>query len=161
MTNVPDSVMSGEVAHEDLLLLHLAGLLVEQTGRDVQGCRIRGIPLFAFFNRILGVLVQPVIDELQHEVAGVVLDRGNVVEDLMQALLQEPVVRVFWISIRLGIPITSLMWEKLMRVVLPFCTGLTFTIKCDHSYSVQILFLAKALRRSNDFLGTFVVFNKV
>ena len=84
-----------EVAHEDLLLLHLAGLLVEQTGRDVQGCRIRGIPLFAFFNRILGVLVQPVIDELQHEVAGVVLDRGNVVEDLMQALLQEPVVRVF------------------------------------------------------------------
>ena len=84
-----------EVAHEDLLLLHLAGLLVEQTGRDVQGGRIRGIPLFAFFNRILGVLVQPVIDELQHEVAGVVLDRGNVVEDLMQALLQEPVVRVF------------------------------------------------------------------
>ena len=84
-----------EVAHEDLLLLHLAGLLVEQTGRDVQGCRIRGIPLFTFFNRIFGVLVQPIINELQHQVAGVVLDRGNVVENLVQAFLQEPVVRVF------------------------------------------------------------------
>ena len=58
-------------------------------------------------------------------------------------------------------PITSLMREKLILEVRPFCTGLTFTIKCDHSYSVQICFLAKALRRSNDLLGTFVVFNKV
>ena len=84
-----------EVAHEDLLLLHFAGLLVQQAGRDIQGCRICGIPLFAFLDRILGVLVQPVIDKLQHQIAGVVLDRGNVVKDLVQALLQEPVVRVF------------------------------------------------------------------
>ena len=72
-----------EIAHEDFLFLHLAGLLVEQTSRDIQRCRIRGISLFTFFNRIFGVLVQPVIDELQHEVAGVVLDCGNVVENLM------------------------------------------------------------------------------
>ena len=30
---------------------------------------------------------------------------------------------------------TSLIREKLIRVVLPFCTGLTFTIKRNHSYS--------------------------
>ena len=84
-----------ELAHEDLLLLHLAGLLVEQPGRDIQGRRIGGVPLLTFFNGVLGVLVQPVIDEFQHQIPGVVLDRGNVMEDLVQAFPKEPVVRVF------------------------------------------------------------------
>ena len=84
-----------EIAHEDLLLLHFPGLLVEQPRRDVQRGRVGGIPFLAFFDGVLGVLVQPVVDEFQHQVAGVVLDRGNVVEDFTQAFLQEPVVRIF------------------------------------------------------------------
>ena len=55
----------------------------------------------------------------------------------MQALLQEPVVRVFLDLDQIGHTNAALMWEKLMRVVLPFCTGLTFTIKRDHSYSID------------------------
>ena len=45
-----------EIAHEDLLLLDLAGLLIEQTGSDVQGRCIRSVPFLTFFNGVLGVL---------------------------------------------------------------------------------------------------------
>ena len=84
-----------EVAHEDLLLLDLAGLLIEQTGSDVQGRCIRSVPFLTFFNGILGGFVQAVVHKLQHEIAGIVLDSGNIVEDFVQTFLQEPVVRVF------------------------------------------------------------------
>ena len=84
-----------EVAHEDLLLLDLAGLLIEQTGSDVQGRCIRSVPFLTFFNGVLGVFVQAVVHKLQHEIAGIVLDSGNIVEDFVQTFLQEPVVRVF------------------------------------------------------------------
>ena len=49
-------------------------------------------------------------------------------------------------------PITSLMREKLILEVRPFCTGLTFTIKCDHSYSVQICFWQKRSAEAMIFL---------
>ena len=84
---VPESVMSGNSPMKISCSFTLPGLLVEQPGRDVQGRRVRGVPLLTFFNGVLGVLVQPVVDELQHQIPGVVLDRGNVVEDLAQAFL--------------------------------------------------------------------------
>ena len=84
-----------EIPHEDLLLLDLAGLLIQKTGCDVQRRRIGGVTLFAFLNGIFGMLVQAVIDEFQRKVAGIILDRANVMQHLAQALVQEPVVRVF------------------------------------------------------------------
>ena len=94
----------GEITHEDFLVLHFAGLLVDQTGSHVQGRGIGGVALLAFLNSIFGVLVQTVINEFQDQVAGIVLNGGNVVEYLVQALFQEPVVRVFLDLDQIGHP---------------------------------------------------------
>ena len=83
-----------EIAHEDLLILDLAGLLVEQAHADLDRLRIGGVALFALFNGVLGLLIEGVVQEGQLEVAGVVADGGHIAEDLMQALPQEPVVGV-------------------------------------------------------------------
>ena len=83
-----------EIAHEDLLILDLAGLLVEQAHADLDRLRIGGIAFLALFNGVLGLLVEGVVQEGQLEVAGVVADGGHIAEDLMQALPQEPVVGV-------------------------------------------------------------------
>ncbi len=58
-------------------------------------------------------------------------------------------------------PITSLMREKLILEVLPFCTGLTFTIKRDHSYSIQIDKFGKSDPQSNDFAGHIRRFSQI
>ena len=94
----------GEIAHEDLLLLHLAGLLVDEPGGDIQRGGIGGVAFLAFLNGILGVIVQAVIDEFQHQVAGVVFNGGDVMENLVQAFLQEPVIRVFLDLDQIGHP---------------------------------------------------------
>ena len=84
----------GEVAHEDLLVLHLAGLLVQQTGGDAQGCCIGHVALFALFDAVLGLFIETEVHEAQCQIAGVVLNGADVVEDLFQALVQEPLIRV-------------------------------------------------------------------
>ena len=84
----------GEVAHEDLLILHLAGLLVQQTGGDAQGCCIGHVALFALFDAVLRLFIETEVHEAQCQIAGVVLNGADVVEDLFQALVQEPLIRV-------------------------------------------------------------------
>ena len=84
-----------EIAHEDLLLFHLARLFVQQACGDAQRRGIGGIALFAFLDGVFGLGIQAVVDEIQHKVAGIILDGGNIAEDLFQALFQKPVVRVF------------------------------------------------------------------
>ena len=84
----------GEVAHEDLLILHLAGLLVQQTGGDAQGRCIGHVALFALFDAVLRLLVEAEVHKAQCQIAGIVLNGADVVEDLFQALVQKPLVRV-------------------------------------------------------------------
>ena len=84
----------GEVTHEDLLILHLAGLLVQQTGGDAQGGCKGNVALLALLDAVLRLLIQPEVHEAQCQIAGVVLNGADVVEDLFQALVQEPLVRV-------------------------------------------------------------------
>ena len=83
-----------EIAHEDLLILHLTGLLVQQTGGDAQGSRIGHVALFALLDAVLRLLVQAEVHKAQCQIAGVVLNGADVVEDLFQAFVQEPLIRV-------------------------------------------------------------------
>ena len=81
-----------KIAHEDLLLLHFAGLLVQQTRFHAKRGRIGDVALLALLDGVLGLGIQPVVDKVEHQVAGVVFDRRNVPEDLFQALFEKPLV---------------------------------------------------------------------
>ena len=74
----------GEVAHEHRLLADLARLAVDERDGDRQRAGIRQILLAALLQRGDG-LVEDEFAELHGEVAGVVLDRGDVVDRLAQA----------------------------------------------------------------------------
>ena len=83
-----------EVAHENFLVLDLAGLLVQQTGSHAQGGSVGHVALLALLDAVLGLLIQTEVHEAQRQVTGVVLNGADVVEDLFQALVQEPLIRV-------------------------------------------------------------------
>ena len=73
-----------EVAHEHRLLPDLPGLAVDERDRDGQRAGVRQVLLTALFEARHG-LVEREIAELDGEVAGVVLDRRDVVDRLAQA----------------------------------------------------------------------------
>jgi len=107
------------------------------------------------------VLVQTVIDKFQREIPGVILDRVNVVEHFAQALVQEPVIRVFLDLDEVGHANHFVDAGKAHSGGSTVLYGLDLYHKMRPLLFRSDLFLAKALRRSNDFLGTFVVFDKV
>ena len=73
-----------EVAHEDRLLADLARLTVDERDRDGQRTRVREV-LLATLVQGSDRLVEDELAELDGEVAGVVLDRRDVVDRLAQA----------------------------------------------------------------------------
>ena len=83
-----------EIAHEDLLLLDLAGLLVVQTHAHLDGLCIRRVALLALLNGVLGRLVHAVIQEAQLQITCVIADRVHILEHLVQALAEEPLVGI-------------------------------------------------------------------
>ena len=54
-----------EIAHEDLLILDLAGLLVEQTDAHLDGLCVGRVAFLAFLDRVLGLFVEGVVKEGQ------------------------------------------------------------------------------------------------
>jgi len=82
----------GEIAHEDLLLLDFARLLIVQADADLHGGGIGGIPGLALLHVVLGLFVHAVVDEAQLQVAGIVADGGHVGKNLPQAGVQEPLI---------------------------------------------------------------------
>ena len=60
---------NGEVAHEDLLLLDLLGLLVAQAHPHLDGRGVRGVPGLALLHAVLGGLIHGVVDEGELQVA--------------------------------------------------------------------------------------------
>ena len=89
MMNVPRVGHHREVTHEDGLLLDLAGLRVHEAGGDEERAGERHVPLAAL---VFGVLrrVEDVVGQLELELAGEVLDRRDVAQDLGDTLLEEP-----------------------------------------------------------------------
>ena len=84
-----------EIAHEDFLLLHLARLSVYQANHHAKGSGIVYVPLLAFGNAVLRVLlVDCVTDEFEHEAFGKILDRRDVRKRLAEAVLNELAVRI-------------------------------------------------------------------
>ena len=81
-----------EIAHEDLLLLDLFGLLVPQTDADLQRGGIGGIPLLALDDAVFRGVLQRVIQEGQFQVAGIVRNGAHIFEDGAQPLVQEPLI---------------------------------------------------------------------
>ncbi len=82
-----------EVPHEDRLLLDLAGLLVDEGSGHEQRTGIVEVFLLALVLVELRSL-ELVRDELQREVPGEVLDRRDIRQGLVQALIEEPEKRL-------------------------------------------------------------------
>ena len=72
-----------EVAHEDRLALDLAGVVVDELGRDEQRGRVRHVLVFALVDRCLD-LVKTRVGEAQRHRAGEVLDGRKLGEHLLQ-----------------------------------------------------------------------------
>src|SRR5664280_3102082 len=90
MMNVPSFVIHGVVAHVDTLALDLAGLLDQQLHVDVERLAERLVASPALELRVLRV-PELVVQELElHHLAGAVLDRADLVEQLAKASLDEP-----------------------------------------------------------------------
>ena len=84
-----------EVTHEDLLLLDLLRLLVAETNTDLQRAGIRGIAGLALLFGVLRCVVHGIVDEAQLQVAGIVRDGIHILEDFLQAGIQEPLIGTF------------------------------------------------------------------
>ena len=85
---------NGEIPHEDLLLFDLVGLSVAQAHPDLDGPGVGGVPLHAFLHSILGLVPHGKVQEGQLQLSAEVRDRAHIPEDLLQALVQEPLVGV-------------------------------------------------------------------
>ncbi len=83
-----------EVAHEDLLLLDLLGLLVPKADLHLQRRGVGSVPGLALLHVVLGRLIHLVVDEGQLQVALIVRDRAHVVEHLPEAGVQKLLVRL-------------------------------------------------------------------
>ncbi len=81
-----------EVAHEDPLLADLARLGVDEAHRHRQRGLIGHVLLATLVDRVRGI-TERVVAELDGQRSGVVLDRRDVVDRLVQALVQEPLER--------------------------------------------------------------------
>ncbi len=82
----------GKIAHEDLLLLDLLGLLVAQAHADLQRLGVGGVAGLALFLVVLGLVVHGVVDEAQLQVAGIVRDGIHIPEHFPETCLQKPFV---------------------------------------------------------------------
>ncbi len=80
-----------EVAHEDRLGLDLAGLVVGELGGDEERGAVREVTVLALVDRVLRRL-EAVVAEGQRHRPGEVLDRGDLLEDLLQAGLRGDVL---------------------------------------------------------------------
>jgi hypothetical protein len=84
-----------EIAHEDLLLLHLTGLFVDEPDLDEERRLVGHVLFLALLYGVLGV-AELVAAELDSQVSGEVLDRRDIRERLIEALGEEPVKLSLW-----------------------------------------------------------------
>ena len=83
-----------EVAHEHFGLLDLPGLLVQQARGHPKGRRVSGIPLLALGHAVIGLIVELVTNEIEHQIVVEVCNTRNVLENLFQALCKEPFIGI-------------------------------------------------------------------
>ena len=85
----------GEISHVDVGLFDLAGDLVDEPCTHTQGGGIVDVPLLALQQGVLGFVIQRKINEIQLQIALIVCDRGDILENGTQALIKEPLIGIF------------------------------------------------------------------
>ena len=103
----------------DFLLLQLAGDLVVQPNKHLEGRGIVDIPLLAFLHAVFGGITQRVIDKVDDKVAAVIGHRRDVLEHGMMSFVIKSSKDFFCTSIRLGISSTSSFFANDILVVFP------------------------------------------
>ena len=83
MMKVPLSAHQREVAHEDRLALDLTGVVVGELGGDVERRGVGEVLLLALVDGVLRVVEDRVLERERHRL-GEVLDRGDLLEDLLE-----------------------------------------------------------------------------
>ena len=84
----------GQIPHENFLVEHFVFHLVDKADLHSQRKRVGGVAVAAFFFVILGFIAESVLQKVELEVVGVVGDRGEVLEHLADAFLNERIVTV-------------------------------------------------------------------
>ena len=84
----------GQIPHEHFLIEHLVLHLVDETDLDPEGQGVSGVAVAALLFVVLGLVAEAVVEKIQFEVVGVIGDRGEVLEYLADAFLNERVVAV-------------------------------------------------------------------
>ena len=82
----------GEIAHEYSGFFDFAGILIYQTNLYIHGSGIGFIPFLALFNAIFR-FTQAEVFKIKLQIAGKVFNRRNVMQDIYQALFEEPFIR--------------------------------------------------------------------
>src|SRR5699024_3808007 len=84
-----------EISHKDLVFVYLIIFLIIQPYSDFQRRRVSRITLFALVDRVLHVVfTKRKIDKFQTQMSAVVSDRGNIVEDLFESFIEEPLIGI-------------------------------------------------------------------
>ena len=125
----------GEVAHEDLVLLDLAGLLVVQAHQHFHGGGIRGVARLALLHVVLGLFVHAVINEAQFQITGIVHDGGHIGKHLTQTGIQEPLIGLLLDLQQVGHCHDFLVAGKVLS------QGLAVVLVFRHLYDHAFLFL--------------------
>ena len=103
MMKVPLGDHEREVAHEDRLALDLTGVVVGELGGDVERGGVGEVLLLALLDGVLRVVEDRVLERQRHGLAEV-LDRGDLLEDLLQPGLRGDVVAGLPAALDLGLP---------------------------------------------------------
>ena len=84
-----------KITHKDVLLFYLSGFLVQQACTNAQRSRIGRVTLFALFDGVFWGLVKTVVNKVEHQIALIVRNLGNILKYFLQSLLKKPFVGVF------------------------------------------------------------------
>ena len=90
--NEPESVIKGNSPINNGLVDNLVLNFVDEPDRDVQRERIRRVAVAALLLVVFGLFVEPVVEEIQLIVVGIVANRGKVLEYFGYTLVNERVV---------------------------------------------------------------------
>ena len=84
-----------KITHKNFGFFYFAAFFVEQAGGDSESGCIGSVALFALFHAVIWfIVVQFVIYKVQHKVAGIVSNSGNILENLFKALVKKPLIGI-------------------------------------------------------------------
>ena len=77
------------------MFIDLIFIFVAESHLDFQRCGVSCITLFALFDRVFDVIfAKREVYKLQAKMSSKVSDRRDIVKDLFQALVEEPLIRI-------------------------------------------------------------------